>query len=107
MHPLGERIEQRQLHRRLRDLQRNAGEARAAADVDDALILKVHGLQQRDGVEKMQLCYGLRLGDGGQVHDLILLYHGPGKGAELLLPLLGQGQAQSSQAFFQRGFHHP
>ena len=68
-HALAERIEQRQLDRRLGDLQRYARKARAAANVDDAFVFEVNRVQQRDAVEKVELCHGLRLGDGGQVHD--------------------------------------
>lgn len=70
-HALGQRIQKRQLDRRLGDLQRNAGKARTAADIDHALSGKVFRPQKRDAVEKMQLGHSLRLGDGREVHDLV------------------------------------
>jgi len=68
---LAERIEQRQLDGRLRDLERHAREACSAADIHNTFVFERHGCEQREAVEKMELGDGLRLGDGGEVHDLV------------------------------------
>ena len=64
VHALAERIEKRQVHRRLRDFQGNARKARAAADIDYALAPKVRRVQKRKAVVKMELRDLLGLGDG-------------------------------------------
>ena len=72
-HALIQTVEQRERNVRLRDLQRQAGKARARADVDDRLAGKRLDRQQGSRIEKVQLRHvGLAV-DGRQVHDLAAL----------------------------------
>ena len=91
-HPLAERVEQRQADGRLRDLQRHAGKARAAADVDDRPASEICQREQCHAVHKVQPRDGARLGDGGQVHDLVLFEQSLTKTAEGLDLPLGEGE---------------
>ena len=72
-HTLIETVEQRERNVRLRDLQRQAGKARAGADVDDRLAGKRRDRQQGGRVEKVQLRHVRLAVDGRQVHDLAAL----------------------------------
>ena len=105
VHPLAERVEQRQPDRRLRDLERHARKARAAADVDHALAAEVRRAQQRDAVEKVQLCHGRRLGDGGQVHDLVFFDQRLPEAAERIDLRLGERGGRCRKAGKKRLFH--
>ena len=72
-HALIQTVEQRERNVRLRNLQRQAGKARARADVDDRLAGKRLDRQQGSRIEKVQLRHvGLAV-DGRQVHDLAAL----------------------------------
>ena len=94
-HALLQAVEQRQGDRRLGQLQRYAGKARAAADVDDACIFEIFDGQERQTVGKVQPRDGLRLGDGGQVHDLILFQQRTAEGLKLCKLRLRQAEAET------------
>ena len=63
----------------------------------------MHPLAQ--AVQQVELCHLVRLGDGGEVHHLVLLNNGPAKGAQGFLLAVAQGQTQAGQAAVQ-GFQH-
>lgn len=69
---LAERVEQREVEVILEDAQRHAGKARAGADVDDGFTRQIDKRQQRRAVEQVELRDGVGLGDGREVHHLIL-----------------------------------
>ena len=54
----------------------------------------------------MQLCHLLRLGDGGEVHDLVLFDHSGAKGAQLLRGLLAEVKTQRGKAGCEGLQHH-
>ena len=67
-------VQQGELKAGLQDAQGQAGEARAGAHVDEPLAPEVlpQG-EQGGGVQKVQVGHLVGLGDGGEVHDLVLL----------------------------------
>ena len=75
VHPLAQAVQQGQLHFRTGDLHRHTGETGAAAHINELLALEVFQGQQGDAVQKVQSCHFFRLGNGRQVHHLILLHH--------------------------------
>ena len=66
---LVETVKQRQLHVRTGYLQREAGKARARADVDNAPAAEVRHAQQRRAVEEMQARHVLLAAYRGEIHD--------------------------------------
>ena len=105
-HPLAQRIQQGDLGFGTGDLYRHTGETGAAADVDYLLAREIGQGQQRQAVQQVQLCHLIRLGDGGEVHDLILLHHSFAKGAQALAAVFVKVQAQPGQTFCQCLQHH-
>ena len=69
---LAERVEQREVEVILQNAQRHTRKARAGADVDDFLALEADKLQYCRAVEQVELRDGVGLGDGREVHHLIL-----------------------------------
>ena len=106
-HPLAQRIQQGHLCLRAGDGQRHSGKARSAAHVDELFAPQIGAAQHRQAVQQMKLRHLGVLGDGRQIHDFVLLDHGSGKGAQLLLPLLRQIQTQPGQTLFQGFLHQP
>ena len=66
--------------------------SRAAADVDDRPASEIRQREQCHAVHKVQPRDGARLGDGGQVHDLVLFEQSLTKTAEGLDLPLGEGE---------------
>ena len=105
-HPLAQRVQQRDPCLRAGDGQGDAGKARAAAHVDEALACQIHAGKQGQAVQQVELRHLVLLRNGGEVHDLVLLHHCPGKGTERLLGIFRQVQAQKGQTRGQCCFHH-
>ena len=100
-----EAVQQRELQFRHGDGQRRAGETGAAAHVDHCLAPQVLPLKQGQRVEKVQFRHGPGLGDGRQIHHLVLLQQQPAELAQPVQLPIGEGQAQGGQARRQRLFH--
>ena len=99
IHPLAQAVQQGELKAGLQDAQGQAGEARAGAHVDEPLAPEVlpQG-EQGGGVQKVQVGHLVGLGDGGEVHDLVLLQQ---QTAVLSQPgrcAVGRREAQGGQA---------
>ena len=87
------------------DLDRHTGETGAAAHIDEGLALEVGAFEHRQAVQQVELRHGLGLGDGGQVHDLVLLDELAAEAAEGLIRTGGDGHAQPGKSRAQGGKH--
>ena len=74
VHPLLEAVQQGEVDAAVADLEHQAGKACAGAHVDDALFVELCRTQHGGAVQHMLLSHARRVGDGGQVHDLVFLH---------------------------------
>ena len=96
---LSERVQQGDVTVRTGQLERHSREACAAAYIKHTLTGEILRRQQGDTVQKMLFCDLVRLGDAGQIHDLIGLHHALGK----ILQLCKAGFRCVQLPFFQSG----
>ena len=104
VHALTQGVQEGQLNGRLQDLQHQAGEAPAGAHVDDLLSPKDLGGQEGGAVQKVEGDHIGGVGDGGQVHDLILLQQPVTVEGQLVDLPLGRGETQAGEAIGQDFF---
>ena len=67
---------------------------------------QIGGGEHRQAVKQMELCHLIRLGDGGEVHDLVLLDNRRAKIAEGLTHVFRQVKPQRGQTRVQSFSHH-
>ena len=106
LHPLAQRIQQGDLGLGTGDGQRHTGEARSAAHVDEALALQVGAFEDGQGVGQVESCGLAGIGDGGEVHHLVLLQHGLAEGTQAVGCLRPDAQVKLGQGFQKGSFHH-
>ena len=105
VHALLQAVQEGDMGGRLGNGHGYAGKTGAAAHIHDGLAPAVGRSQHRQGIQKMQLGHSLRLGDGRQVHDLILFQQQSAELAQAIRLLRGQGLTGPGQTGFQRRPH--
>ena len=105
-HAFAQTVQQRHLRLRAGDGQGHAGKSRAAAHIDDFFSPQIGGGEHRQAVQQMELCHLVGLGDGGEVHDLVLFDHGRAEIAEGLAGAFRQVKPQLGQTRVQSLSHH-